>query len=200
MRTLLVILNVGSAAAAVWLSREDAAISDAPGQVVAEESKIAAVETGRLAQLLVRPGQRVEAGQLLARLDTSVLEREIAVAQARLKQYGAETNASAAVMESDGYASERSFQADLDDASAQLESARVEQTRQATESETSGDGDRTADAAGKARAGEDGPDRRVGDPEETVGRCRGAMAAADQRAGAAAEGRIGAAGAVAVTA
>lgn len=134
MRTLLVILVwFGSAAAAVWLSREDAAISDAPGQVVAEESKIAAVETGRLAQLLVRPGQRVEAGQLLARLDTSVLEREIAVAQARLKQYGAETNASAAVMESDGYASERSFQADLDDASAQLESARAEQTRQATE-------------------------------------------------------------------
>jgi len=134
MRTLLVIaVWFGSAAAAVWLSSEDAAVADAPGQVTAEESKIAAVESGRLVELLVHPGQRVEAGQLLARLDTSVLEREIAVAQARLKQYGAETQASAAVMESDGYASERSFQMDLDEVAGQLDSARAEQARQSTE-------------------------------------------------------------------
>ncbi|MBL8174899.1 MAG: HlyD family efflux transporter periplasmic adaptor subunit [Bryobacterales bacterium] len=134
MRTLLVIaVWFGSAAAAVWLSNEDAAVADAPGQVMAEESKIAAVESGRLAELPVHAGERVEAGQLLARLDTQVLEREIAVAQARLKQLGAETQASAVAMESDGYASERSFQADLDDVAGQLDSARADQARQAAE-------------------------------------------------------------------
>jgi hemolysin D len=134
MRTLIVIVVwLGSAIAAVWLSHEDAAIADAPAQVIAAESKIAAVESGRLAELHVRPGQQVEQGQLLARLDTSVLEREIAVAQARLKQYEADTHASAAAMDSDGYASERSFQTDLDDIAAQLDAARAEQARQSAE-------------------------------------------------------------------
>ncbi|MBS1824612.1 MAG: biotin/lipoyl-binding protein [Acidobacteria bacterium] len=134
MRTLLVItVWLGSAAAAVWLSRENAAIADAPGQIIAEESKIAAVETGRLAELHVHPGQHIEAGQLLARLDTSVLEREIAVAQARLKQYGDETHASTAAMDSDGYASERTFQRDLDEIANQIETARAQQARESNE-------------------------------------------------------------------
>jgi multidrug resistance efflux pump len=120
-------------AGAVWLAQADAGVADAPAQIVPPEFRVAAAETGRLAELSVTSGQRVVRGQLLARLDTTVLEREIAVGEARLRQLSAEPGASEAVMESDGYASERSFQADLDEATAQLETARAAQSQQAAE-------------------------------------------------------------------
>jgi multidrug resistance efflux pump len=103
---------------------------------VPQEFRVAAAETGRLAQVLVAVGDRVKAGQPVARLDTAVLEREIAAAEARLRQISAEPGAAAAVMESDDYSSERNFQADVEDAAAQIESARAAHNAQQAELRT----------------------------------------------------------------
>jgi hypothetical protein len=46
----------GSAASAIWLLRVPSMSSPVPAQVVGREFKIAAVETGRLAAILVAPG------------------------------------------------------------------------------------------------------------------------------------------------
>jgi HlyD family secretion protein len=108
-------------------------VIDAPAQVMAEEFRVAPVETGRLAEVLVTPGVRVRQGQVLARMDSAVLEREIAVAEARLKQVGAESDASLVAMESDGYQTERSFQTDAASLATELESARAAQAAQNSE-------------------------------------------------------------------
>ena len=128
-----VLVWMASAAGAVWLARGDAGVADAPAQIVPQEFRVAAAETGRLAELRVGIGQRVKAGDLLARLDTSVLEREIALGEAHLRQLQSEPGASVAAMSSDGYASERSFQADVESAAGQLEAARAAQAQQEAE-------------------------------------------------------------------
>lgn len=133
-RTLLsLIVWLSASGAAWWLARSDSGLADAPAQIVPREHRIAAAETARIVELRVLPGQQVKAGDLLARLDSSVLEREIGVAEARLRQLGSTPAASAATMESDGYASERGFQSDVDEASTQLAAARAEQAQQAAE-------------------------------------------------------------------
>ncbi len=113
-----------STAGAVWLQTHGPS-SVAPAHVVAQEFKISPVETGRLSAVLVTPGQRVAGGQVMARIDTSILEREIAVAEARLRQFGSETQASTVALETEGYESERSFQADVDETATQLDTARA---------------------------------------------------------------------------
>lgn len=130
---LSVVVCMASAGGAVWLARGDAGVADAPAQILPQEFRVATPETGRLAELHAVVGQRVKAGQLLARLDTKVLEREISMGEAHLRQLQSEPGASTALMNSDGYASERSFQADVDEAAAQLESARAAQAQQASE-------------------------------------------------------------------
>jgi len=132
-QALSILVWLSSVAGAVWLATGDAGVADAPAQVLPQEFRIAAAETGRLARIDAAPGQRVRAGDVLARLDTAVLEREIAVGEARLRQLSAEPGASSAIMDSDGYASERKFQADLDDAESQLDAARAAQSQQAAD-------------------------------------------------------------------
>ena len=132
-QVLGVLVWLGSVAGAAWLANGDGGVADAPAQLVPQEFKVAAAETGRLAEVLVGIGDRVKAGQKLARLDTAVLEREIAMAEARLRQLSAEPGASTATMESDGYSSERSFQADVDEAAGLMEAARAEEARQEAE-------------------------------------------------------------------
>lgn len=132
-QAISVLVCLAACAGAVWLARADAGVADAPAQILPQEFRIASTETARLVELDAAPGQRVRAGQRIARLDTSVLLREIAVGEAHLRQLSAEPDASSATMNSDGYASERSFQADVDQALAQLEAARAEQSRQAAE-------------------------------------------------------------------
>lgn len=134
LRNVVIASVVGlSAVAAVWLIRDSAFASPVPGQVVARDFKIASIETGRLASVFVMPGQRVSGGQLIARLDTSVLEREIAAGEARLRQLGSETQASTVVLEVEGYETERSFQADLENAHTDLETARSTYAREVAE-------------------------------------------------------------------
>lgn len=116
------LVSVGTA---YWLVRGNTGVIDAPAHVLAEEFRLAPIETGRLVEVMVSAGQRVRQGQLLARMDTSILEREIAVAEARLKQVGAEGDASMAAIEADGYQTERSFQTDAAGLATQLETARA---------------------------------------------------------------------------
>ena len=133
-RSIVITSVIGcSAAGALWLIRDPALLSPVPAQVVARDFKIAAVETGRLATVLAAPGQRVTGGQLIARLDTSVLEREIAAGEARLRQLGSETKASTVVLEVEGYETERSFQADVESARADLQAARADYAQQSAE-------------------------------------------------------------------
>lgn len=124
---------LASTAGAYWLARGDSGVADAPAQILPQEFRIAAAETGRLIEIHATVGQRVRTGDLLARLDTSVLEREIATSEAHLRQLKTEPGASSASMEFDGYASERSFQSDVDESSAQLEAARAVQAQQVSE-------------------------------------------------------------------
>ncbi|MBC8448947.1 MAG: efflux RND transporter periplasmic adaptor subunit [Chloroflexi bacterium] len=57
----------------------------ATGNVVAERQATLAFElSGRITEVLVKEGQQVEAGQVLARLDTASLEWQVAVAEAGL--------------------------------------------------------------------------------------------------------------------
>lgn len=134
LRNIVITCVIGvSAAVSLWLIRDPALSSPVPGQVVAQDFKIAAVETGRLATVLAAPGQRVSGGQVVARLDTSVLEREIAAGEARLRQLGSETQASAVVLEVEGYETERSFQADVESARTDLETARATYAEQSAE-------------------------------------------------------------------
>ncbi|HEU0119071.1 MAG TPA: hypothetical protein VFQ91_00985 [Bryobacteraceae bacterium] len=132
-QSISVLVCLAACAGAVWLARVDAGVADAPAQILPQEFRIASAETARLVELDALPGQRVRAGQRIARLDTSVLLREIAVGEAHLRQLSAEPGASSATMNSDGYASERSFQADLDQALAQWEAARAEHAQQTAE-------------------------------------------------------------------
>lgn len=115
------------------MGRQNAAVGDARAQVMAQEYRVASAETGRLAEVLVVQGQHVKGGQLLARLDSSVLERELAAVQARRRQAGSQAGAATATIEASDYGTERSFQAALDEATTRWEESRAEQSRQTAE-------------------------------------------------------------------
>ncbi len=62
----------------------DASVLDATGYVVARRySTVSAKVTGKVAELFLEEGMRVEAGQLLARLDDSIPRAALALAQAQ---------------------------------------------------------------------------------------------------------------------
>lgn len=123
----------GSASAAGWLILSEPGSADAVAHLVAPEHRIASVENGRIAEITVTPGQRVRQGQLLARLDTSVLEREIAAAEAKLRETHSASGASLAQLESDGDQAERSFQSDLDSLTSEEEAAKASLARENNE-------------------------------------------------------------------
>ncbi|MBI2882302.1 MAG: efflux RND transporter periplasmic adaptor subunit [Candidatus Methylomirabilis oxyfera] len=62
----------------------------ANGTIEATEVEVSSKLPGRLAQLLVKEGDQVQANQVIARLDTSEIEAEVAQAQAALARAGAQ--------------------------------------------------------------------------------------------------------------
>ncbi len=62
----------------------------ANGTIEATEVEVSSKLPGRLSQLLVNEGDQVRAGQVIARLDTSEFEAEVAQAQAALARAGAQ--------------------------------------------------------------------------------------------------------------
>lgn len=120
-----VVVWLATSAGALWLVRSDLGVTAAPAQMIAQEFRVAAAETSRLQSIPVSIGQRVRAGDVLGRLDTSVLEREIAAAEARLRQANAAPAAAEAQLEFDGYETERRFEADVTAVQGEIESARM---------------------------------------------------------------------------
>ncbi|HEY8468475.1 MAG TPA: HlyD family efflux transporter periplasmic adaptor subunit [Longimicrobiales bacterium] len=72
-----------------WLafrpSGDDAGVLEASGTVEATEADLGFQAGGRIAEVLVREGDRVEAGALLARLDDAELVARLAAAEAQLE-------------------------------------------------------------------------------------------------------------------
>lgn len=122
-----------SAALGGWLAWHEPGVADAVAYLAAAQHHVASPEAGRLVELPVELGQRVRQGQLLARIDTAVLEREIAVAEAALRQSQSAAVATVATLEAGGFATERSFRDDLDQAGAALESAQAQAARERNE-------------------------------------------------------------------
>src|SRR5262245_48983593 len=59
----------------------------APGQLIGAQEELLGLKVeGQLAEMRVRPGAQVRAGELLARLDPEPLEKKLAEAQLRLSQ------------------------------------------------------------------------------------------------------------------
>ena len=63
-----------------------AGVAGGNGRIEGVEINIATKNAGRLAEILVREGEFVQAGQVLARMDTAVLEAQLRQAEAQLRQ------------------------------------------------------------------------------------------------------------------
>lgn len=76
-----------TAAIAVPMALSQAGIASSPAMIEARIAAVAPIRTAhrlRVARILVQPGQRVQAGELLVEMDTAEIEAELAVARAKL--------------------------------------------------------------------------------------------------------------------
>jgi RND family efflux transporter MFP subunit len=72
-------------AAPVVKSAPEGSVLDATGYVVARrEATVSAKVTGKVVEVFIEEGMRVEAGQVLARLDASIPQAELALSQSQL--------------------------------------------------------------------------------------------------------------------
>jgi HlyD family secretion protein len=77
----------GAAAIAIPMAVSQAGIGSSPAIVEARTASLAPMRTDhrlRVAKILVEPGQRVKRGELLAQMDTSELDADLAIAHAKL--------------------------------------------------------------------------------------------------------------------
>ena len=76
---------VASAPAPVVKAKVEGSVLDATGYVVARrEATVSAKVTGKVTEVFIEEGMRVEAGQLLARLDASIPKAELSLAESQL--------------------------------------------------------------------------------------------------------------------
>lgn len=83
---IAVLLFAAVVAACIYLTRPDlpAGVSGAAGRLQANEVYVAAKSSGRIAELLVAEGAIVEAGQVVARMDTTALDAQLNKALAQI--------------------------------------------------------------------------------------------------------------------
>lgn len=112
-------------AAAWWLYRNTAGHSEASGVAEVRQFTVSSVETGRLASVAVVLGQRVSRGDVVAALDTDIIEGEIAVAEAELRELEAQVPAEGKSLELSRLETERAFQAGIEEAGIELQAARA---------------------------------------------------------------------------
>ena len=94
LRTILILAAVVAVAAGAggfvwWQNHRDdlpAYIASGNGRIEAEEVHVATKYAGRVSEVLVQEGDMVDAGQVLARMDTSELRAEYAAAKATIAQ------------------------------------------------------------------------------------------------------------------
>lgn len=98
-------------------------------EVVAEP--IAPLETARLISVEVQVGQEIEAGHVVARFDTAVLDAELVVAEAKML----EAEETIAGYQQDVLQLNRRFEDAIRDAEANLEAERIRQSRDAAQLE-----------------------------------------------------------------
>jgi multidrug resistance efflux pump len=131
--TLPVVVCLLAASAAYWLHRQSEGGAQASGVAEVKEFTVSPMETGRVAAVDVVPGQRVSRGQLLARLDTGIVEREIAVAETESRELEARITAEDRSLIIDGLRTERAFQSELEQNETELQTAQAGYARDRAE-------------------------------------------------------------------
>ena len=126
---LPVVVCVMTAGAAYWLYRDSPGLAGVHGVAEAREYTASSMEPGWLSSLEVVLGQRVSRGQVLASLDKGVLEQEIKVAEAELRELEAQVPAKGKSLDLSGLETDRTFQSDLEKAEVELGEARAECAR-----------------------------------------------------------------------
>lgn len=126
----LVWLGAASTAAWLWWGMR---AGPARGYVEGVSYGIVALEPGRVATVMVQPGQRVEAGQVIATLDDHELEAELAVLAAERHQMEAELQAAAVETRLRVGDSSRELEESIDSAELAVEQARADRSVHAAE-------------------------------------------------------------------
>ena len=152
------------------------------GRIEAVEIDIAARTAGRIREILVNEGDFVRAGQVLAKMDTAVLEAQLREAEAQLQRalIGIETAQSLVTQrEAEKQAAEALIaqrKAELDAAQKRLARTRELASKNAT-SEAQLDDDRAAAAAAKAAVG--AAEAQAAAAQAAIGRAKSDVIAAE---------------------
>lgn len=152
------------------------------GRIEAVEIDIAAKTAGRIREILVNEGDFVRAGQVLAKMDTAVLEAQLREAEAQLQRalIGIETAQSLVTQrEAEKQAAEAFIaqrKAELDAAQKRLARTRELASKNAA-SEAQLDDDRAAAAAAKAAVG--AAEAQAAAAQAAIGRARSDVIAAE---------------------
>jgi HlyD family secretion protein len=110
------------------VSSEPEILIAAPGRVepISEEIKVGTEISGKLKEILVEEGDRVQAGQVIAVLENSDYRARVASAEARLRQAEAELRR---ILNGARHQERLQAQAGVEEAEAVLENARIEMKR-----------------------------------------------------------------------
>jgi HlyD family secretion protein len=115
------VVTLGSLVAMGWLLVQGP-ISGVPGYAEVEPVRVAALEAGRITEVLVAPGDVVEPQQVLGRLDDAAVQATIRMREAELRRRGAALQDE----ERSAQSQLRAAVADEEDARAQLAGARAQ--------------------------------------------------------------------------
>jgi multidrug resistance efflux pump len=127
MRVLPWLVWLGAASSAAWLWY-DQRTGSALGYVEGVSYGITAIEPGRIATVTVQPGQRVQAGEVIATLDDIELEAELALLAAERRRMEADLQATAMATRLRVGDSRRELEETIDAAELALEQARAERS------------------------------------------------------------------------
>lgn len=119
------VLWVAAAVLAVFLYDGMGGSRHAPGVAEVKLISVGSPRAARVANVLVRAGQAVEAGEVLARLDTSVLDVEIAAAEVEVGRLRAEIQKESVLLAADQLDQSRRLSSDARDSAQQLMQART---------------------------------------------------------------------------
>lgn len=123
----------GAAGLAFLLYRQSNAGVVAVAIAQSKQYRIAASQLGRVSQLDVMEGQRVGPGEIIARLDTDLMENQLSVAEAEVRHASSEITAAGATFDTALLQVERNFQTEVDSAQVDLQNAQAEHSRDRVE-------------------------------------------------------------------
>ncbi len=116
---------LASAAAAWWLYQDLGGLAEAPGEAEVRTIRVGPTVPGRVASVLVEPGDRVVSGQVLADLDDSVIRAEIREAEAELRRLQGLVSSRKIRFEASTLDRARGMSSEARDAAQRLTSART---------------------------------------------------------------------------